>query len=398
MEGSQDSLTDGITPQPIVYIPGEETDFLFNKTDSLNLTEGLNNELSPGRQQHTRAVLTLRYITVVFYLITFIFGVLGNTLTIMVIVKNKKMKTVATCFILNLAVADDLFMLSLPFFAYSTYAKDWVFGSGLCKIMSALYGINLYASIFTMVLMSIDRYLAVVHPLSSIRYRTIKNAWYVCVALWVLCITIMMPYWIYAKTMPQSRYNGTEQLYTCKVFWPSQDTLTYEWFWTNFQLIMGFVLPICIMVFCYLLLLRHLVVESVPLQDQTKRPIRKVTVMVFMVTIVFIVCWTPYHIVRYTSVHKMWVYREKTASIAPSADEMLHYAIFNAIAQALVFLSSCCNPFIYGISSRNFREYTIFMPIIVVISRPICPKLSMKLAGNCFYQAMQILIHFLMFA
>ena len=276
----------------------------------------------------------------------------------MVILKNKKMKTVATCFILNLAVADDLFMLSLPFFAYSTYAKDWVFGSGLCKIMSALYGINLYASICTMVLMSIDRYLAVVHPLSSIRYRTIKNAWRVCVVLWVICITIMTPYWIYAKTLPQPRYNGTGQQYSCRVFWPRKNTLTYQWFWTNFQLIMGFVLPICIMVFCYLLLLRHLVVESVPLQDQTRRPIRKVTVMVFMVTLAFIVCWTPYHIVRYTSVHKMWVYRGKTASVVPSADEILHYAIFNAVAQALVFLSSCCNPFIYGISSRNFREYT----------------------------------------
>ena len=207
--------------------------------------------------------------------------------------------------------------------------------------------------------MSIDRYLAVGHPLSSIRYRTIKCL--VCLrSSLVICITIMMPYWIYAKTMPQSRYNGTERLYSCSVFWPSEDTLTYKWFWTNFQLIMGFVLPICIMLFCYLLLLRHLVVESVPLQDQTKRPIRKVTVMVLMVTVVFILCWTPYHIVRYTSAHKMWVYRGRTASLVPSADEMLHYAIFNATAQALVFLSSCCNP-LSRYFFKNFRKYTIFV-------------------------------------
>lgn len=355
----EDLQEDGITPQPIVYIPGEEEELEFNQTDSINSTSSLNNAWPDAneRKQLANALLTLRHITVVFYLITFIFGVVGNTLTVMVILKNKKMKTVATCFILNLAVADDLFMLSLPFFAYSTYAENWVFGSGLCKVMSALYGINLYASIFTMVLMSIDRYLAVVHPLSSIRYRTTKNAWCVCIALWVICVTIMMPYWIYAKTMTQTRYNGTELHASCRVFWPAKNHLTYEWFWTNFQLLIGFILPICIMVFCYLLLLRHLLIESVPLQDQAKRPIRKVTVMLFIVTMVFVVCWIPLHIARYTSVHKMWIYRGH--AVAPSPDEVLRYAIFNSVAQALVFLSSCCNPFIYGISSKNFREYTI---------------------------------------
>ncbi len=107
--------------------------------------------VSNTRHHHQEALLILRYVTLVIYLLTFLFGCVGNSLTILVIITNKKMKTVATCFILNLAVADDLFMLTLPFFAYSTFAKDWIFGSWLCTVMSALYGINLYASIFTMV-------------------------------------------------------------------------------------------------------------------------------------------------------------------------------------------------------------------------------------------------------
>ena len=131
-------------------------DFVFSNLSinmSGNVTDSLNNKAwsASNTRQHQQALLTLRYITLVIYLLTFIFGIVGNSLTILVIVRNKKMKTVATCFILNLAVADDLFMLSLPFFAYSTFAKDWIFGSWLCTIMSALYGINLYASIFTMV-------------------------------------------------------------------------------------------------------------------------------------------------------------------------------------------------------------------------------------------------------
>ncbi len=78
--------------------------------------------------------------------------------------------------------------------------------------------------------MSIDRYLAIVHPLSSIRYRTIQNAWVVCVVTWMACTVIMTPYWMYARTSPQR--DGT---ISCRMFWPRSDNLAYEWFWTNFQ-------------------------------------------------------------------------------------------------------------------------------------------------------------------
>ena len=54
-----------------------------------------------------------RYVATMLFLITFIFGLIGNTLTILVIVKNNKIKTVASCFILNLAIADCLFIFRL---------------------------------------------------------------------------------------------------------------------------------------------------------------------------------------------------------------------------------------------------------------------------------------------
>ena len=52
-----------------------------------------------------------RYVMLALFLLTFIFGLLGNTLTIVVILRNSRMKTVASCFILNLAIADCLFIL-----------------------------------------------------------------------------------------------------------------------------------------------------------------------------------------------------------------------------------------------------------------------------------------------
>ncbi len=305
-----------------------------------------NTNVTSSRIQETTIILG--YVAVVLYLLTFIFGVLGNSLTIFVILRNKRMKTVATCFILNLAIADDLFMLSLPFLAYNTFTGNWIFGSWMCTIMSALYRINLYASIFTMVLMSIDRYLAIVHPLSSIRYRTIKNAVGVCCAIWAACCIVMTPVWMYSRTEPKQPSG-----YRCTEYYPKHQIYQHKYFMTNFELLIGFVFPISIMVCCYLKLLRHLIADKVLAQDQTRRPIRKVTVMVFIVTLVFVICWTPYHIVKYTDVQR---HHEVLHGATPTEDQIIQHAIFNTIAQALVFLSSCCNPFIYGISSRNFRK------------------------------------------
>lgn len=63
-------------------------------------------------------IANVRLVVFVLYLVTFLFGFIGNTLTVLVILSERKLKSAATCFILNLAVADDLFMLSLPFMAH----------------------------------------------------------------------------------------------------------------------------------------------------------------------------------------------------------------------------------------------------------------------------------------
>ena len=85
----------------------------------------------------------LRYVVFVLYLVTFVVGAVGNTITIVAIAANQRFKrSAATCFMLNLAVADDLFILSLPFMAHSTLTQRWAFGSGLCKILTVLHGVS----------------------------------------------------------------------------------------------------------------------------------------------------------------------------------------------------------------------------------------------------------------
>lgn len=185
-------------------------------------SEGQSSPAAPGVSQRI-----VRIVMPVFYLVTFVFRLIGNSLTIFVILANlKKLKSVAICFILNLAVADDLFLASLPFIAYNTLSRNWIFGDAICKFMSASHSINSYVSILTMVVMSIDRYLAIVHPLRSMHFRTPKNGAIVCCLLWIACVLIITPYWLYAN----ARLNNASQLqptslnlttFTCSMNWPT---------------------------------------------------------------------------------------------------------------------------------------------------------------------------------
>lgn len=328
-------------------------------------TRGSEGQSSPAPAGVSRGVGTrwtgvIQIVMPVFYLVTFVFGLIGNSLTIFVILANlKKLKSLAICFILNLAVADDLFLASLPFIAYNTLSQNWIFGDAICKFMTASRSINSYVSILTMVVMSIDRYLAIVHPLRSMRFRTPKNGAIACLLLWIACVVILTPYWLYANAR-QNKLPSPLNLTTfrCTMTWP---TATYETVWVNFETVSSFLLPILVMVVCYSRLVRCLLLNPVQLQDQAKKPIRKVTVMVSIVTTTFVVCWAPYHIILYRNhmQRKYFGTRPAAAASMPTDAELFRLVVFNSVSQALIFISSCCNPFIYCISSKNFSTYNI---------------------------------------
>ena len=335
---------------------------------------------------------SLRTMAVVLYLTTFVFGIVGNTLTIAAIATNRKLRSAAACFILNLAVADELCVLSLPLLAYSTYTMSWIFGPVLCKAMTVFKCVNGYVSVFTMVLMSIDRYLAVVHPLTSRRYRTTGNATIICALIWTACTVIMTPYWLYSVERPHRR-QGPQ----CEVIWPDDDGRhRARWFWTNFELVVGFVLPVAVMSVCYLRLIVCLI-RGVHQNNETDglsgaspggRQIKKITGMVFAVTLAFIVCWTPYRVISYsrtvmmastavsgsTAATSITSAGPPTAGVSPTSVGVINvqaHIVAPIISQCLVFVSSCCNPFIYCISSRHFSKYHNQSSILLFINTGI---------------------------
>lgn len=131
--------------------------------------------------------------------ITFLLGLPGNAIVIWV--TGLKMKrTVNTIWFLNLAVADFLCCLSLPFsIAQVALHGHWHYGSILCKFLPSVIIFNMFASVFILVAISLDRCLLVIKPVWSQNHRTVGMASGMCLGIWFLAFLMCIPVFIYRE-------------------------------------------------------------------------------------------------------------------------------------------------------------------------------------------------------
>jgi len=315
----------------------------------------------------------VRPITLALYLVAFVFGLVGNTLVIYVIAKYKKIRvrSVSNYYIWNLAFADELFVLTLPFIGYATYIGNWPLDAFSCKVATVFKECNKFASVYTLVALSIDRFLATFHQFG--RFRQIRCGLMACAAIWTICLALSTPYWLFSKVVTTSR-NQT----SCKIDWPS---LTVHRVWTYCSLIFGLVAPfIVIATFGFLLLLRvrgrasgaaaaastsarlsmgsgisGVERASANRVERLSRLHSSMTRVVLVIIAMFGVCQLPYHVMEVTSlaiIDRM----TQNPSRGPSLTTAKVLIYCNVVVQILVFLSSCCNPIVYGILNKNYRK------------------------------------------
>lgn len=183
--------------------------------------------------------------TAIIYLTVFIVGLLGNTLVIYVVVRYAKMKTVTNMYILNLALADELYILGIPFLGTQSVLSYWLYGKFLCKVYMTADAMSQFTSIFCLTAMSIDRYLAVVHPIRSAKWRRPQVAKVFNFMVWVLSFVVVLPVTIYSDV--QVRFNS------CNISWPDPHGL-WSTVFILYTAILGFFGPLLVICLCYLLI------------------------------------------------------------------------------------------------------------------------------------------------
>ncbi|KAE8299989.1 Melanin-concentrating hormone receptor 1 [Larimichthys crocea] len=131
---------------------------------------------------------------------------MGNCIVIYTIMKKTKCRakqTVPDIFILNLSIVDLLFLLGMPFLIHQLLGNGtWRFGAAMCTVITALDSNSQIVSTYILTAMTLDRYLATVHPIRCNYIRTPCVATLVIVLVWGLSLLTIIPVWMYAGLMP----------------------------------------------------------------------------------------------------------------------------------------------------------------------------------------------------
>lgn len=262
-----------------------------------------------------------------------ILGLAGNSLVIVAILKLDKMSSSTTVYIFNLALADGLFMVGLPFIASQNFQNHWMFGNIACKVVMVLDGINQFTSVFCLTVMSIDRYMALADPLRFARWRTPRCAKIVSAFLWLFSLLTILPMALHFSVdhglcMP--------------------DRVSDAW-WLgvlSYTFVMGFALPFIVMTASYtamLLTLRSQRLRATSPNLESHRLERQVTKMVIAVVVVFGMCWLPFYTFNFVALDQ--------SGIAMTFARAFEFVIL------LSYSWSCANPILYACLSDTFRRH-----------------------------------------
>ncbi|XP_061601488.1 mu-type opioid receptor isoform X2 [Cololabis saira] len=322
---------------PLFY----NSSFCPNLTDNnASLAEppcGATRGLPGSLDDDANPVLIAIVITALYSMVCMV-GLVGNVLVMFIIVRYTKMKTATNIYIFNLALADALVTSTLPFQSVNYLMGTWPFGDMLCKMVMSIDYYNMFTSIFTLTTMSIDRYVAVCHPVKALDFRTPRNAKIVNICNWILSSAIGLPVMFMASTVVTH-----SNIVDCKLIFPHP-----SWYWDTLLkicvFIFAFIMPVLIITICYgLMILRLKSVRMLSGTQEKDKNLRRITRMVLVVVAVFIVCWTPIHV---------FVIITALINIPSSTLQTItwHFCI------ALGYTNSSLNPVLYGYLDENFKR------------------------------------------
>ncbi|XP_072660735.1 neuropeptides B/W receptor type 1 [Canis lupus baileyi] len=275
----------------------------------------------------------------VVYAVICAVGLAGNSAVLYVLLRAPRMKTVTNLFILNLAVADELFTLVLPINIADFLLQQWPFGELMCKLIVAIDQYNTFSSLYFLTVMSADRYLVVLATAESRRVagRTYSAARAVSLAVWGLVTLVVLPFAVFA------RLDDEQGRLQCVLVFPQPEA-----FWWRasrlYTLVLGFAIPVSTICVLYSILLCRL--RAMRLDSHARaldRAKKRVTLLVVAILAACLLCWTPYHLSTVVAL----------TTDLPQTPLVIAVSYF---ITSLSYANSCLNPFLYAFLDDSFRK------------------------------------------
>uniref|UniRef100_A0A3Q3EVZ2 P2Y receptor family member 8 n=2 Tax=Kryptolebias marmoratus TaxID=37003 RepID=A0A3Q3EVZ2_KRYMA len=272
----------------------------------------------------------------VIYMFVTIINLVGNGLSIWLLLFRTSPKTPSIIFMINLTLTDLALGTALPFqISYQLHGYNWTLGSKTCSFLTLVFYTNMYCSILTMMAIGIDRYLGIVKPMAFRKNRRRKFVAVIsCILMWSLVLGILYPLMTTDLTYDIPELGITTCFDVLK-----KNMLPSVTAWAAFLFSLVFVLflfPFCVTVFCYVSVIRKLASDSKT--TQKRRAIR----LAVVVLLVFVVCFAPNNILLLLhSVLRLFY------------DKSLYMAYKLSLCFSCV--NSCLDPFIYYFACKDFR-------------------------------------------
>ncbi|XP_049919345.1 2-oxoglutarate receptor 1-like [Epinephelus moara] len=283
--------------------------------------------------------LMKRYYLPVSYGVIFIVGLVGNVTSLGIYLTKLRPWTSSSIIMVNLALTDLLYVLSMPFLIYYYSNGDsWTLGDFMCRFVRFGFHFNLYGSILFLMCHAVFRYMVVIKPLRSAQVQ--QKSWGIiaCSAVWVIAAAEITP--MLTMISLEKRNNKTYCLDFASTI-PVDDVRWYGWLLTA----IGFLLPLVVVFMCYIGVVKQLV-KGPSSTSPCRMRARRVTVLIL---VVFVVCFLPYHILR--------VLRIETRKIpeTPCMVERIVHAAY-IISRPLAGLNTFFNLALYTLSGDKFRR------------------------------------------
>ncbi|XP_064605777.1 galanin receptor type 1-like [Liolophura sinensis] len=343
--------------------------------------------------------------TVIVYGVTFLIGIIGNSLVIFAMVGDKLSRSVTSSFLVSLALADIVFLVvCVPYETAKYFIGHWAIGTVLCKLVGFIEMMTAVTSILNLTAVSIERYVVIVHPMKSRRICTAKITKIILSCVWIISMMASAPMIHVMHTETATYYNNDStvvMIYCGDVGIPEVKRL-----WVAvYRFLLMVVLPALVIIFCYVRVIHVLWISTKDLHRMTSQqrnryddsskescksqhrkpflspkcsdssPINKsarafhnnertkhfksrlkdqsrtiqdarkqVIKMLIAVIVVFVLSWGPK--LAFQIMQRLHL-------------EIMHYQLAftcKIILDCLPYIQSCINPLIYGFMSKNFRQ------------------------------------------
>lgn len=333
--------TDALTTEPYT------ADYLLSVSDITNISNISHLDLS-ALPRCTYKEDFKQILLPAVYSFVFLLGFPLNAAVILKIWKKRPNLSRNNVYTLNLAIADLLYVMSLPLLIYNYGSHDyWPFGEFACKLVRFQFYSNLHGSILFLTCISVQRYVGICHPLEMWHKRGgRKLAWRICGGVWLVVTLLCAPTFHFAATGIQRNRTVCYDLSTPKHsvnYYPYGMSLTF----------LGFVLPFMGIMVCYCrlasLLCRPATYEGLPLATSEKRD--KAVRMIIVVATVFCISFLPFHLT------KTMYLLVRTLPGVPCETRNLFSIIYKS-TRPFASLNSFLDPILFYFTQPRYRQST----------------------------------------